>query len=674
MRSSAKEDIHGNDRVAVLSDHLWRKQFDADPNIVGKFVSIDGAQHLVAGVMPASFVYPAEQVDLWLPLAQMTDDEIPHMRQLRWIDAVGRLRPGISKTQALSSASLIMQRLETQYRETNEGLTAAAVLDLRESITGDVRPVLVALLVAVALVLLMACVNLANLLMARDNTRGREFAIRASLGAGKATLRRQSLTETMLLAVLGGTASFVVARLLTSVLLAMSAESVPRSAEVRPDGWVLGFGMVLSVLAGLLIGAIPAMRAAAPKIMESLKASGTSTATAGAQHQRARNALVVSEIAVACVLLTVTSLVLRSLWKLVNTNPGFRADHVLSVQLPLPLFKFQAGVPDNTASYRSELLRRVGALPGVVAVGGSKTMPLYGGGEPYGFNVVNRNGQQLHVTPTAGTYIVTQGYFEALSIPLVSGRVFTARDLDDRKKVVVVNQSLARAFFPGEDAAGKTLNMGETKLEIIGVVGDVRNEGLNKPSGTAVYIPSSMAPRQKLDLFIRTAGDPLMMANQVRQVIHDFEADQAITDIAPLAQSMNATVAQPKFFTTVLSGFGMVALLLAALGIFGVISYSVRERTKEIGIRLALGAERGDVLRLVLRQAALLLALALAIGLSASLLSARLIGKLLYGVSAADPAALAASVGVLTLVALGAAAIPARRAASVDPMIALRYE
>ena len=666
------EDIHGNDAVAVLSDALWRRQFGADPAIVGKTISLDGAPFVIVGVMPPSFVYPSRQADLWLPLSQITDSAIPHIRSLRWIEVVARLKQGVSPAQASGGASAIMQRLAQQYPDSNRDDGAASVVPLRQSIVGDVRPVLLALFAAVALVLLMACANLANLLLARGAARTREFAIRAALGAGRARLRRQLFTESLVLAVLGGAASFLFANWIVVALLTLSAGSIPRAGDVRIDPTVVAFGVVLSLATGLLIGAIPAMKLAAARMWDSLKAIGAA-ATADAQHQRGRDLLIVAEVALACVLLTASALVLRSLWKLVSTDPGFDSSHVLTVQLPLPLYKF-TDPKTQRAAYVDEILRRVAALPGVTAVGGSKTLPLYGGGEPYDFNLTDSHGQTQHIVPTAGAFIVTQGYFEALRIPVVSGRAFDEADIKNKRVVAIVNRTLAQTYWPGEDAVGKYLDFGKEKVQVIGVVGDVRNEGLSKPSGTALYIPASLAPRAKLDLFLRTAGDPLAIAGAVRQAIRDYEPDQAITEIAPLEQEVQDTVAQPKFFTTVLSAFGGVALLLAGLGIFGVISYSVGQRTREIGIRMALGASRAEVLGMVLRQAATLLGVGAAIGLLGSLLCGRLLVGLLYGMSAADPASLAASLAVLSLVALAAALIPAARATRIDPMVALRYE
>jgi predicted permease len=669
----APEDIHGNDQVALLSDHLWRRQFNADPRIVGKSVSLDGAPTVVLGVMPPSFVFPSPQVDVWLPLAQITDNEIPHIRSVRWIGVVARLKPAVSVQEAASASTLIMKRLAEQYPQSNESSGAAAVVDLRGTIVGEVKPILLALFAAVALVLFMACVNLANLLLARGTARGREFAIRSALGAGRARLRRQALTETVVLALLGGVASFLVARWMCSALLALSGSSIPRPDEIHMGTRVVLFGVALSFAAGVLIGLIPAMIVSAGRVWESLKATAVS-ASADKGHRRGRDALIVSEVALACVLLAASSLVLESLWKLVNVSPGFNPRHVLSVELPLPLYKFPEPSTPKMDAYRNELLWRVAAVPGVIAVGGSKTLPLYGGGEPYDFTVVDSRGQTQTVMPTAGAFIVTQGYFEALSIPVLAGRVFTATDLAQDRLVAVVNRGLAETYWPGEYTIGRVLDFGKIKLEVIGVVGDVHNEGLSVGSGTALCIPASMAPRSKLDLFVRTSGEPLSVAGAVRQTIRNFAPDQAISNIEPLERQVQQTLAQPRFFTIVLSAFGAVALLLAALGVFGVISYNVRQRTHEIGIRMALGASRAEVLAMVVRHAARLLAFGAAFGLIGALFSGRLLHGFVYGVSAADPAALLASFVVLGLVALAAAMIPAARAACIHPMVALRDE
>jgi predicted permease len=667
------ENIAGKDSVAILSDGLWRGQLHSDPNVLGRKILLNGTPRIVVGVMPETFEFPSRQVAVWLPLSKITDDEIPHLRGLRWISVVARLKHGFSASQASVSSSVVLRRLEQQFPDTNAGWNRAIAVDLREDLVGKVKPVLLALLTAGLIVLLLASANLVNLLLARGTVRQREFAIRCALGSDRWRLRRQILTEGLVLACSSGVGALMIAPSIAALLLRFSAGSIPRPETVRIDPVVVLFAVGLTVLTGLLIGAVPAAKVAGGHLADSLKAVGVSVA-GDARRQRGRDALVVTEIALACTLLVGSGLVLKSLWKLMSADPGFEARRVLTVPLSLPLYKYDT--PAKEESYRGELLRRVAAVPGVIAVGGGKTMPLYGGGEPYQFSIQDRGRGLVDVTPTAGTYIVTTGYFQALSIPLASGRFFNEKDFVDHSAVVMINQQLARRFWPGEDPVGKFMNLGRgnSKLEVIGVVGDVRNQGLDQESGTAVYFPESLAPREKLNLFVRTEGDPVSAAAPIRQAIHDFEPDQAINDMAQLQQVLQDTIAQPRFLSAVLSCFGCTALLLASIGIFGVISYNVRQRTREIGVRVALGAGRQDVLLMILRRALLMIATGAGIGLILAILSGRLLARILYGVSPADPMTLAGAITLLALVAISAALIPALRAAGVDPMVALRYE
>lgn len=668
------ENIAGKDSVAILSDQLWRSHFHADPAVVGQKILVDGDPTIVVGVMPASFAFPARQVALWMPLSKITDDHIPHLRGLRWIAAVARLKPGITPQQASVASSVVLRRLEQQYPDSNTGWNRALAVDLHQDQVGDVKPALLALLTAGLLVLLMASVNLANLLLARGTVRQREFAIRSALGGNRWQLRRQVLTENIVLAFLGGVGAMLLAPSLAAMLLRFSAGSIPRADAVQIDTGVIAFAAGLTLLTGVLIGAIPALRLGSARVADSLKAIGTSV-IGDARRQRGRDVLVVSEIALACAMLVASGLVLKSLWNLVVTDPGFDPNHVLTVQLSLPLYKL-SDMPKQEA-YRAELLRRVAEVPGVIAAGGGKTMPLHGGGEPYGFSVQESGRGVVPVAPTAGTYIVTPGYFQALKIPLVAGRFFTEKDFADHRGYVIINQQLARKFWPGQDAVGKFLHFGNSstqKLEVLGVVGNVLNQGLTQESGTAVYMPESLAPRQKLNVFVRTEGDPLAVAGSIRRAIQDFEPDQPVNDIAPLHQVLQETIAQPRFLSGVLGAFGATALVLAAVGIFGVISYNVRQRTREIGVRMALGADRGDVLLLVLRQAALLIVIGLGAGLALATSSGRFMSSILFGVSPFDPLTLSAAVILLALVAALSALIPARRAAHIEPMVALRYE
>lgn len=670
---SVEENIHGKDGVAILSYGLWRRQFHSDPGVLGRKILLDGAPNLVVGVMPESFEFPARKVDVWLPLSKITDNEIPHKRGLRWISMVARVKRGISPQQAALGSSLVLKRLEQQFPDTNTGWTRAVVVNLREDLVGQAKPAILALLTAGLLVLVLASANLANLLLAQATVRQREFAIRCALGSNRWQVRQQILIENIVLATVGGALALAITPFLASLLLRFSAGSIPRPDAVRIDWAVILFAVGLTLLTGVFIGAVPAARALGNKLADSLKAVGISVA-GDIRRQRGRDALVVAEIAIACTLLVGSGLVLKSLWRLVSTDPGFDPGHVLTVQLSLPVYKYDTDAKQQ--AYRAELLRRVAAVPGVVAVGGGKTMPLFGGGEPFGFSIQDTGRGTVIVTPTSGGYIVTTGYFQALKIPLISGRTFNEQDFAEYKPVIVVNQALARQYWPGEDPVGKFLHIhtGPNKFEVIGVVGDVRNQGLSQESGTAVYVPETMAPRQKLNLFVRTEGDPISVAGAVRHTVQEFEPDQPIDDMAPLQQVMHETIAQPRFLSAVLTAFGGTALLLASIGIFGVIAYNVRQRTREIGVRMSLGANRSDVLRMVLRQAFLLIAMGLGAGLILSVLSGPLLARILYGVSPSDPAALCAAVITLALVALCAAWIPAYRATQLDPVVALRYE
>ncbi len=666
------ENIAGKDDVLILSDALWRERFGGDPSILGKTVAVGGGALVVVGVMGPEFRFPSPNVGFWVPLSRVTDDAIPHRRGIRWIQVLARLKPGVGRTQAASETTVILERLAEQYPTTNAGWDKGVVDDLRESIVGHVKPILLVLLGAVALVLLTACSNLASMALARGAARRREYAVRSALGAGRSRLFRHSVIESVLLAAFGGAAAFVIGPWISSGLLALSAGSIPRPREVHLDLAVALFGVALTLMTGVLIGSVPALKLINAPVLESLSAAGT-RASAGSARQRGRDALVVAEVSLSCLLLTASGLVLKSLWKLVTTDPGFEARHVLTVQLAIPLYKYHNA--QLIESYREELIRRVAAIPGVRAVGAGKTMPLAGGGEPYQFTIRDSARGTIEVAPKGGVYIVTPGYFKALSIPIVSGQGFDERDFKDHRLVLMINQGLARAYWPGENPVGKYLYISaDTKLEVIGVVGDVHNESLSSRPSPAIYAPMSLMSRAKLDLFVRTAGDPLVLAGMVRRTIHEVEPEQPIQEMAPLEQVVHDNMASPRFFAIVMGFFGAVALLLAATGVFAVLSYTVRQRTNEIGIRMALGAERQDVLKLVIGQGLKLTFVGVTIGISAALVLTRFLSSLLYGVKPTDPVTFIAAPLVLTAVALLASYIPARRATKVDPMVALRYE
>jgi len=667
-----EENIHGKDNVVIISNSLWRERFGGDRHIIGKPIRIGGGELVVVGVMGPDFRFPSPDVGFWVPISQVTDGMIPHRRGVRWINVLARLKSGVSPVQAANEATVIVARLARQYPTTNEGWDEGVVENLRTTIAGQAMPILLVLLAAVGLVLLTACANLANMALARGAVRRREFAIRSAMGAGRARLFRHSVIESVLLAMFGGAAAFTISPSISAGLLALAGNAIPRAMDVHLDWMVVLFGSVLTLLTGLAIGSVPALRLARTDVAESLKASGA-RASAEPARQRGRDTLVVAEVSLACLLLAASGLVLKSLWKLVTTDPGFEARRVLTVQMVIPYYKYHNENLMN--SYRDELVRRVAAIPGVQAVGAGKTMPLAGGGEPYQFTIRNSGRGVIQAVPEGGVYIVTPGYFKALGIPIVAGRVFNERDFKEHRYGMLINRSLAQKYWPGEDPVGKYLYLSRNnRLEVLGVVGDVHNEGLNSQPKPAIYVPMDLMSRIKFDLFIRTAGNPLAVAGSVRRVIHQVEPEQPIQQMAPLEQVVYESIAQPRFFAVVMAFFGAMALLLSAIGVFAVLSYSVRQRTHEIGIRMALGAEKRDVLGMVVGQGIRLALIGVAIGIVGALALTRFLSSLLYGVTPTDPLTFAAVSLVLIAVALLSCYLPARRAAKVDPMVALRYE
>ncbi|HSU12929.1 ABC transporter permease [Longimicrobium sp.] len=666
----ADENVPGADRVAVLSDAFWRSRFNADPSAVGRTVTLDGKPFTVVGVMPPRFAFPAREAEVWVPVSLIGDNEIPHERGLRWLDVVGRLGPGTAPEAALASASAVLGQLAGDHADSNEGWTRARMETLRDSLVGPVRPALLVLMATVVMVLLVACANLANLLLARASAREREIAIRTALGAGRHRLVRQMLTESLVLALLGGAAGVVLAAFGVRALLALSAGTLPRPGEVGLDAGVVLFALLLSVVTAVLFGLVPAVRTARGATAEVLRDGGRG----GSERRggRTRAALVLGETAAAMVLLVGAGLLINSFWRLVSVDPGFRPDHVLVASFDIPP---GYDTPEKMNAYRAELLRRVGEIRGVTAVGAAKTQPLRGHGERMQFTLPGRTGGDAVLRPASGTYIVSAGYFAALGIPVQRGRVFEARDdAPDAPPVLVVNQSAARRYWPGADPVGQTVLLGDAPFTVVGVVGDVRNEGLASATGPAAYLPFSVAPRPATRLFVRASGDPAALAPAVRDAIHSADPLQPIADIRTLRGAMADTVAQPRFFTLLLGVFGGLAMFLAALGLYGVVAYSVTRRTVEIGIRMALGARARDVVLMVVRRAMGPALGGIVAGTAAAVLLARFLASMLFEVRPGDPATFVAAAALLAAIALLASWLPARRASRVDPMRALRAE
>jgi putative ABC transport system permease protein len=664
-------DVPGKDGVIVLGHGFWQRHFGADPGAIGRTVRLDGRPFTVVGVMPAAFAFPSAEVDLWAPVSLLGEDMVPHRREVRWLSVIGRLKPGTSLPAAAGALDTLLARLEKTYPESNEGFGKGRVQPLADTVLGEVRGPLLLLLASVGLVLLITCANLASLLLARASSRVREVAIRTALGAPRGRIVRQFLTESILLSFAGGAAGLFIATWSVETLTAAAGAYLPRVGEVRIDGIVFGFTGFLSVVTGLFFGLVPALHASRPGLVASIEGSGRS-GSADRGRRRILRGLVVAEAAVAVVLLVGAGLLARSFWNLLHVSPGMRVENVLTLSITIPTDRYDTDAKEF--AYRRELLRRMAALPGVSAAGASKTMPLKGGGEAYSFFLEGHTERQARIQPEAGAFIVTPGYFSALGIPVVSGRDFSQADIDTSRPVLLVNQALARRLWPGESPLGKGTLFGRSRLEVIGVVGDVRQNGLGRAPGGAIYVPISRFPRATLKIFLRSAQEPATLAGMARAAIRDLDPEQPISEIATLTQVVADTVARPRLLTLLLLVFGAVALALAALGVYGVLSFAVSQRTREIGIRMALGARTQDILRLVVGEGAILSALGAALALPAALAAGRLVQSLLYEVRPADPTVLAAASVFLVLVGVVAASLPARRAAGISPMEALRNE
>lgn len=658
----------GSDQVAVLSYALWQKRFAGDTNIINKTVTLDGKTFVVLGVMPPEFSFP-RSAELWVP---MNFDVEPGMKQRKahFLRPIGKLKPGVTMAQAQADTDAISRRLEQQYPESNSGWSLRLV-SLREQMVGNTRPTLFILLGAVGFVLLIACANVANLLLVRAAGRQKEIAVRSALGAGRFRIVRQMITESVLLALAGGFFGTLLAVWGVELLVKFSADSLPPTARVKIDATVLGFTFLLSAITGVLFGLAPALRTLRLNLTESLKEGGR-TPGDGAQRNRTRSVLVVLESAVAVVLLIGAGLLIRSLVSLQNTNPGFDAQNVLTMRLNLPLEKY--GTPEKAGNFFSQLETRLSGLPGVENVGYVSELPLSGGLNDMPYTVEGRPPVPFDQMFDDDFRRVNRQYFAAMRIPLLRGRNFTEQEVNQGGKVVIISELLARRVFPNEEPLGKRLilMMGTDPIEIIGIVGDIRHRGLEAPPAAAMYLPTNQT--QWRTIVLRTKGDPAALAAAVRNEVHGIDPDQPVAEVRTMEEWVETSVAGPKYRTTLLALFALVALVLASTGIYGVMSYSVTQRTHEIGVRMALGARQRDVLKLVVRQGMTLVVVGVGIGLLGAFALTRVLSTILFGVTAKDPLTFVAVASLLTLVAFVACYLPARRATKVDPLVALRYE
>ena len=657
----------GRDQVVVLSYGLWQKRFAGDPGIVNKSITLDDKSFLVIGVMPRDFEFPATS-ELWVPL---NFDGSPGMKQRKahFLRPIGRLKPGVTLAQAQADTDTIARQLEAAYPDTDAGWNLRLV-SLREQIVGNIRSTLYILLGAVGLVLLIACANVANLLLAHAASRRKEIAVRTALGAGRLRIVRQMITESVILALMGGALGTLLAVWGIQALIALSGANIPATAQVKIDFTVLGFTLVTSVLTGVLFGLAPALRTMKLSLSETLKEGGRS-GSESAQRNRTRSLLVIFESAIALMLLVGAGLLIRSLIRLQNTNPGFDASNVLTIRIDLPQQKYFA--PETLSNFWEQFQSRVGALPGVETVGLVSELPLSGQPNDMPYTVEGRPPGAANQEFDNDFRRVNQDYFRALRIPFLRGRNFTLQEVRQSAKVLIISESLASQVFPNEEPLGKRLVMGfrNQPFEIVGIVGDVRHRSLEQPPLPTMYMPALESGE---NVVIRAQSDSSVLAAAVRREIALIDSNQPIGTVRTMNEWLGLAVATPRYRTGLFALFAGLALVLAAVGIYGVMSYSVGQRTHEIGVRMALGARQRDVLKLVVRQGMSMVLLGVAAGLIGALALTRIISSLLFDVGTKDPLTFAGVAILLAAVALVACYVPAWRAARVDPLVALRCE
>jgi putative ABC transport system permease protein len=684
---SADERGAGHDDVAVISARLWQRRFNSNPNIVGSKLAMNGRSYTVVGIMPATFEFPlplfnvqggtfAERADIWTPVA-FTENELKS-RGSRSYGVIGRLRPGVTAAQAQAELGTIVANWTRAFQDNYGGNTGfgARVYSLQDQVVGGMRPALLLLTGAVALVLLIACANLTTMLLARAGSREREMAIRVALGAGPMRLLRQMLTESVLLSVFGALAGVVLAIWGLDVLTAIGAKTVPRLREVNVDTTVLLFTIVVSALTGLVFGIAPALASVKPELTEALKEGGRGS-TSGLRRNRLRNALVVAEIALALVLLISAGLLIKSFVRLQNVNPGFNPKGVLTMEVSLPVLKYPKGKP--VADFFAEIERRLKTIAGVRYAGLTSVLPLSGSNSDNSFHIEGNDPKATNVYPDEELRAISPDYFRVLETPLLKGRFFTAADTADAPQVTIINQALAKKYWPNEDALGKRINFDDSDpqkikwVTVVGIVADIRHRGLDLDAKPECYLPHAQRPYRGMVLTLRSAEDPRALTPAIRREMQALDRDQPIANIRRLEQVAGESIAPRRLSVTLLTIFAALALVLASVGIYGVMSFLVVQRTHEIGVRMALGAQRRDVLRMVLGQGIKLAAAGTLIGIAVALLSSRALGALLYSVAPFDLVTFVAVTVTLGAVALLATYVPALRATRADPMLALGH-
>jgi putative ABC transport system permease protein len=666
---------------AIISDRLWRMRFAASPTALGSSLTLRGEFFQVVGVMPATFSYPTADTDVWIAESVLDDDDIgPRVRDNRVFESVARMAPGANLDQVQTDLSSIAARLAAEHPQTNGEWSATTIVPLRTAIVGDVGTALVLVLGVVGTILLISCVNLASLLLARGAVRSREIAIRSALGAGRGRIVRQLLTESVLLSLAGGATGVALSIWGLQPVLALIPLTLPRLEEIRIDARVVGFGFLLAVLTGLLFGLVPALRVS--------QARAASDAVSGRgvvmRTRRLRSALVVAEVALALVLVIGATLMARSLLGLRSVDPGFNPDRVLIVSMRLHFFGVpDAVIPERLARRRTDIIEGVARLPGVAAVGMADQFPLRDRANVFEYARTDGTSAGGAAALRADTRYVSADYIRAMGIPLRRGQPLpdpwplpgtTVPELMARGEPfpMLISDSAARRLWPDRDPIGHVVDAGWTKAVVVGIVGDVRQIGLATEPIPAVYLPQM--PRLLATLVVRTTRDPAALADPIRRVIRDIAPDQPIGRVATMNEVMWDSIAQDRFFTALYGIFAGLALLLAAFGVYGLLAYSVGYRTKEIGVRIAVGARAHDVLRLIVVDGMLLVTVGVIVGVAMAAMLTRVLQSQLYGITATDPIAFVIAPAVLIAVALIASYLPARRATRIDPIVALHHE
>ena len=657
--------------VCVISDSFWRRQYQSDPGVLGRTIVLDGVSNSIVGVLQPgtpSFSYPGK-TDVWMPLEPRAPSR---ERGTNYLSVVGRLRQGVALVAARAEIDTIQSRINAEFPDNQHGMTLRPLMQV---LFGNTQRTLWVLLAAAGGIILIACANLANLLLARGAERAREFAVRQAFGADRGQILRQLLSEGLLLPAIGGTFGLALAIYSGDFLIAVAPEGMRLPERIQLDWAMAAFSLGLILPVALISGLVPAIRGSRIQLNAALRASAHHL-TGSSRSMAARHRFVIAEIALATILLTGSFLTLESLWRLVHSDPGFDSAKLLTMQISLATNRYAN--PNQQTEFFERVLPKVRALPGVLAAGAITDLPIGDGGTTGDFVIQGRakpaHGKEIF----ARKEIVTPGYFQAMKIPLIAGRFFTDRDRANGPKVVIISQRMAKQFWPGENPIGRRLDLGLGKEdeweEIVGVAGDVKAEGLDMPSAITGYLCANQYPSSAMTVVVRTAIDPLSLAAAARSAVFSIDNQQPISDLSSMEQVLRQSVSEPRSIAYLLSAFAGIALLLAGIGVYGLVAYSVALRTREIGIRMALGAGRGAVLRSILNSGMKLLMIGLGIGLAAGAGLMQLLRDLLFGVSAIDPVAFL-SVGVtLALSSLLACYIPARRAASIDPMRALRND